>query len=1147
MDMYNISKRERTKSVCVLYILFITILTFLMTMTTNKVISGHGIVNDEKCLSITTWNSRGLVASIPYLRELMRSNDVICLSEHWLHSNRLTCLEEISDQFNVIARASKQSDASMYGISRGQGGVAIMWRKSMKGISPITEITHDRICGIRVQSKKGLVLNIYSVYMPSPGCSGNFDEVLDELSEVIQTGERGVCNILCGDFNADIGFLGGKRSNRKPTKVGKTLSKFFDEFGMIAVNMMPMTRGPLNTFNSGMGSSTIDYIAVPSSLSSSVLECEVLNDEILNTSDHSAIRSVFDIVCGESEQTACKKKSRIKWSKLSREIIHSTYTSKVDSLASVILTENDVAHFNKAQVDNTIDFLVSEMDKISNMLPKSKYRPNVRPYWNEKLKLLKKTKVVNYRNWVAKGRPRDTNCHEWIEHKKSKKAFRKELKFVQKEYEKSEIENLLRSAEGDKNKFWRSIKRSRRSTQSNSYAVKNKAGIVVQDLTEAVKVWKDHFSGLCTEKKETRFDEQHYSMVSRDVQHWYSGHEGDPFLDAPLTTDEVRKAIKKLNKGKTAGFDRITAEHLQNTGSSVADLLTELLNRTIQLEHVPRNFKIGTQIPLYKGKNTCSLDPNNYRGITLLTSLNKMFEILMWHRLKDWWEQERVISVLQGACKTGMSCLHSALALQETIAAGLDTGKNVYVAYFDVAKAFDSIWIDGLFHQLHNMGVQGRIWRILYQSYQDFWCKVRVGDQYSEWYRMECGIHQGGYLSLLKYTAFIDPLLRELENSNLGCCVAGVPTNPVGYADDMATCSISKPLLDQSLALVSNFSNKWRYEYNAKKSAIMVYGETKTEFKKGHKYRMFSICKQRVKETESYDHVGVKNCLFDDYMPRTEERVSKGRRAFHAITNVGIKKNGVSMKVCSTLFWSIIAPIVTYGCEIWVNKSDEVEILRKFQRMVGRRCQRFHPKSPNHSAYIPLGWLSLDRYIQGKKMMFLRSILVLDDDAICKRILIRRSLEFAQNTTVASLNRNNSPIFEIMKTSMEMGMFDICMNMIHRAHFYTKAQWKKLVWKAVWDKEDEDCNILYKQNREVPMLFNVIDKTYYLIWWIISDKHPNLMRMCEKMSAIVTNSSLLKSDDLRLKGKSFWSKVCERCNLGIREDAKHVIMQCPFY
>ena len=491
--------------------------------------------------------------------------------------------------------------------------------------------------------------------------------------------------------------------------------------------------------------------------------------------------------------------------------------------------------------------------------------------------------------------------------------------------------------------------------------------------------------------------------------------------------------------------------------------------------------------------------------------------------------------------------MHSALTLQETISVGLGAGKNVFVAYYDVAKAFDSVWINGLFYQIHQMGVKGKIWRLLYQTYQIFWCKVRVGGLYSDWYHMECGIHQGGFLSLLKYTAFIDPLIRELESSNLGCKVVGIPTSPVGYADDMATSSVSKQRLDSALEVVSEYANRWRYSYNAGKSAIMIYGESKRAFKLGSKNRTFKICGEKVKETVAYDHVGIKNCLFSNYRPRTEERISKGRRAFNAITGVGIKKKGISMKVCSTLFWTIIAPILTYGSEIWVLRGDEVEILRKFQRMVGRKCQRLPPNSPNHGAYMPLGWMSLDRFIQGKKMMFIKTILALEDDAICKRILKERLLEFSQNRNKAKLNEHDSPIFEIFNVCVDLGLYETCMNMIHREHIYSKPQWRKIVWDAVWSKEDGDCNLLYKEVRNVPLMFSKIDKTFYLLWWILSDKVPRMMGICEEMAAIVTESSLLKANDVRLKGCSFWARTCERCDYGTIENARHLIMQCPFF
>ena len=89
-------------------------------------------------------------------------------------------------------------------------------------------------------------------------------------------------------------------------------------------------------------------------------------------------------------------------------------------------------------------------------------------------------------------------------------------------------------------------------------------------------------------------------------------------------------------------------------------------------------------------------------------------------------------------------------------------------------------------------GLIGKVWQLLYLSYKNFWCKARMNGQYSNWYQMECGIHQGEYLSLLKYTAFIDPLIRDIERSGHGCCITGISTSPLGYTDDIATACFSK-------------------------------------------------------------------------------------------------------------------------------------------------------------------------------------------------------------------------------------------------------------------------------------------------------------------------------------------------------------------
>ena len=506
-----------------------------------------------------------------------------------------------------------------------------------------------------------------------------------------------------------------------------------------------------------------------------------------------------------------------------------------------------------------------------------------------------------------------------------------------------------------------------------------------------------------------------------------------------------------------------------------------------------------------------------------------------------------MISPLQGACRKGKSCLHTALTLQETVSVGLGTNKKVLVTYLDVSKAFDGVWIDGLFYQLREKGVVGKAWRLLYSTYQHFQCKTRIAGTYSDWYTMECGIHQGGFLSLLKYVAFIDPLLRNLETSNLGSHIAWVITNPVGYADDMAKASHSKPNVDRSLRIIDEHARKWRYAYNAKKSDIMIYGETRKQHEKGAKFRNFSLGGEKVPEREEYDHVGIKNCLYNNFMPRTLDRISKGRRAFNAVTSLGIKRRGITMSMCSTIYWSIIIPIVTYGSELWVLKGDEIEELRKFQRYIGRRCQRFPKRSPNYSAYTPLGWLSIDRLIQIKKLIFLRTILVSEDDDICKRILIARATEFSANMALGRINEFSSPIYDILNTSIQADLYEICMRMIVVGCQYSKQEWRKIVWERIWSKEDDDCIMMYRQPHQKYLLFDVTEKPYYLVWWILSDLFPNKTAICEIMASLVCDTSLLKANDYRLKKKSYSQKICTRCQLGILENIKHLVMQCPHF
>ena len=88
------------------------------------------------------------------------------------------------------------------------------------------------------------------------------------------------------------------------------------------------------------------------------------------------------------------------------------------------------------------------------------------------------------------------------------------------------------------------------------------------------------------------------------------------------------------------------------------------------------------------------------------------------------------------------------------------------------------------------------------------------------------------------------------------------------------------------------------------------------------------------------------------------------------------------VSVCSTIYWAIIIPVVAYRSSLLALRGDEIEKLMSFQRLIGRRCQRFPSHSLNFSAFCPSGWITLDWNIEIRKHLFLHAIMAMKDNAI---------------------------------------------------------------------------------------------------------------------------------------------------------------------
>ena len=790
-------------------------------------------------------------------------------------------------------------------------------------------------------------------------------------------------------------------------------------------------------FKGNRGNSTIDYIAVTNDIWNLIRRCEVVKDDYDNESDHYAVSVEIDIDIIPSPSDVIAVQGCIDWK--SQHFVEK-YTNAVDRKMKLLCSKLDHEPCDLMMLDEAFDTITKCLIEEGNTLPKLKRKKIIPPYCQDTVLELLRERSKHYKAYKQNGsKPGELKNKYDIANKK----FKQELQKKKQDYERGKLDEIIGCASHNKKYFWNEIEKCCKPGKCDAYAIRNSNGNVVYDANEVVNAFKDHFERECTPCYIPYHNREHFDKVTRSVKEWRTAEEEEKFLDKRFKKKDIRRAFKMLRKSKLPWYDEVTAEHLINAGGEIVSVLTFLYNRIVDLVYVPKNLRRGTQVPLYKEANSSPIDPNSYSRITLLTCFNKMLDILIWGRMRKSWRRRKAIPPWQGACREGDSNLHSALLLHESIAIDLGSNKKVFVAYIDIAIAPHNVWIDGFLFRLHEMGVTGKTWKILYNSYNDFWCNVRLNSTYSDEYKIECGIHQGEYLSRLKYTAFIDPLLKEIKNS--GFSHKDLATSPIGYPDAVFICSISEDDLDQALSIAYDHSRKWHYIINASKSAITVDGKGRKVEELRIKYRNIILGKGRVKEYNNLENSLRGNNGIKD-------RVSRGWEPFFTVTGTGVKE-GFPSDFCEKMFKTGIIPIVTNGSELWVLKNHEKNKLKNFQRSIAREFQKLSSGSQNDSVYS-CELRSIDYYIKKKKMRFLRKILMMQEGSDCRKILKQQADQYDKDKELGARNDLGSPVYDLLNVCKELRMYDVCLCCIRNGITFSKKEWSD-IRKAIRSMEKE--------------------------------------------------------------------------------------------
>ena len=95
--------------------------------------------------------------------------------------------------------------------------------------------------------------------------------------------------------------------------------------------------------------------------------------------------------------------------------------------------------------------------------------------------------------------------------------------------------------------------------------------------------------------------------------------------------------------------------------------------------------------------------------------------------------------------------------------------KKTYAFFLDIQKAYDSVWQDGLWYKLWDVGVKGRMWRVIKKMYESSKSAVLLEGEKSDTFTIEQGVAQGCSLSPILFSVFVNDLLKEIEQTNVVC------------------------------------------------------------------------------------------------------------------------------------------------------------------------------------------------------------------------------------------------------------------------------------------------------------------------------------------------------------------------------------------
>ena len=883
-------------------------------------------MNRTNNIKIGCWNINGMFRRSQgyckledeYFLRAIKGHHIIGLVE--THCSR-------DDEFTLPGFYSHRVDRPMAKRARKPaGGIAVLINEELKSCTKIIK-TNQTIIWLKINkasSNRPQNLFVGIAYIPPDNSNGNKNQTPNSLEMIegqIRDFSREGEVLLLGDLNA--------RTAQELDYVESDTDRFISPLASYLVDSPPCPRANqdevtnlrgrelidlciatrmriLNgrvpgdslgfyTCHKYNGSSTVDYAIASDGLLKDVQYLHV-NRNVTDLSDHCMVSVAIGNVyfqTSKSESTLAMDPIPVgfKWDKQSALLFQQALCGQeTRRMLEGILNKT----YEESQ--QGVETAVAEINTIILTAASSSLRPVKKPnHQNRPNKKWFGGNLVRLRREVAKqGRlmamfPRDPwfrgNYHRTLKH------YRKSCKNQLDQFRRDTLNKLDMLQDSDPGAYWKLVKDLRGGNK--------------RDKEIDPEKFYEHYVRLNTPDHGVPTGREKILDKLKDLESIPSFTK----LDNKITREEVSTAIGKLKNNKAQGLDTIRNEMIKSGQCQLLQPLTKIFNLILNTGIYPSAWCVGRIVLIHK-KGDFS-DPGNFRGITISSALSKTFNSIMNERLCSFLEENNIMCQEQIGFKKKCRTSDHMFILQTLINKYKKSRKPLYIAFIDFKKAYDTVWHEGLFFKLLQIGVSSRFYKVIKAMYSDTRLTVQAGNKMTPIFNSRVGVRQGDNLSPTLFNVFINDLPSIFDAQCKPAHFGKMTIQSLLYADDLVLFAESPEGLQHALNRLSLYCDKWGLTVSETKSKFMCIRQpSQTECTHKIVYRNVPF-----EQVTSFRYLGT---LFDN----TGNMLTARRDVYNRALKVFFKllKDMHPLPKVSTslhLFDKLVVPILQYGSEVW--------------------------------------------------------------------------------------------------------------------------------------------------------------------------------------------------------------------------------------